>query len=81
MNNGKQIPIVRKLHLFLNKFGYLCCDERIHNAPVSSDTKFPYLMPKSHPLTRLLVYTVIQDQLQAGVSNTVAALRQQYWIL
>jgi len=75
-NSGKQISIVRKLHLFLDKFGYLCCGGRLHNALVSSDTKFPYLMPKNHPLTRLLVYMVHQDQLHAGVSNTVAALRQ-----
>ena len=37
-------------------------------------------MPKSHPLTRLIVYAVHQEQLHTGVSNTVAALRQQYWI-
>ena len=80
INNGKQIPIVRQLRLFLDKSGYLCCGGRIHNAPVSSDTKFPYLMPKNHPLTRLLVYTAHQEQMHAGVSNTLAALRQQYWI-
>jgi len=78
-SNGKQIPIVRQLDLFLDKSGYLRCGGRIHNAPVSSDTKFPYLMPKNH-LTRLLVYAVHKDQLHAGVSNTVTALRQQYWI-
>ena len=37
-------------------------------------------MPKNHLLTRLLVYAVHKDQLHAGVSNTVTALRQQYWI-
>ena len=79
-NKGKRIPIVRQLHLFLDELGYLCCGGRIHNAPVNSDTKFPYLMPKSHPLTRLIVYAVHQEQLHTGVSNTVAALRQQYWI-
>ena len=79
-NNGKRIPMVRQLRLFLDKFGYLCCGGRIHNAPVNSDTKFLYIMPKNHPLTRQLVYAVHQDQLQAGVSNTVVAWRQQYWI-
>ena len=79
-NNGKQIPIVRQLRLFLDKSGYLRCGGRIHNAPVSSDTKFPYLMPKNHLLTSLLVYAVHKDQLHTGVSNTVTALRQQYWI-
>ncbi|XP_065902524.1 uncharacterized protein [Dysidea avara] len=79
-NKGKRIPIIRQLRLFLDEFGYLRCGGRIHNAPVSSDTKFPYLMPKSHLLTRLIVYAVHQEQLHTGVSNTVAALRQQYWI-
>lgn len=79
-NHGKQMPIVKKLCWFLDKFGYLHCSGRIHNASVSPDVKFPYLMPKNHPLIRFLVYLVHQDQLHAGVSNTVVALRHHYRI-
>ena len=79
-NHSRRIPMVRQLRLFLDNLGYLRCGGRIHNAPVSSDTKFPYLLPKDHHLTRLIVYAVHKEQLHAGVSNTVAALRQRYWI-
>lgn len=46
---------------------------------MKADTKFPYLLPKSHHLTNLIVYAV-HAQLHAGVNSTVTAIRQQYWI-
>ena len=76
----KRSPLVRQLRLFLDSSEYVRCGGRIHNAPVNTDTKFPYLLPKSHHLTKLIVYAVHEHQLHAGVNSTVTALRQQYWI-
>ena len=53
---------------------------RIHNAPLDRNTKFPALLPKEYPLTKLIVYAVHKEQLHTGVNSTVAALRQEYWI-
>ena len=76
----KRLPIVRQLRLFLDQFGYIRCGGRIHNAPVKTDTRFPYLLPKHHHLTKLLVYSIHKQHLHVGVNSTVTALRQQYWI-
>ena len=76
----KRLSIVRQLRLFLDQSGYLRCGGRIHSAPVKTDTKFPYLLPRDHYLTKLLVYSIHKQHLHAGVNSTVTALRQQYWI-
>ena len=74
------LALVRQLRLFLDEKGIIRCGGRIHNAPVSRSTKFPSLLPKEHPLTKLIVYATHKEQLHAGVNSTVAALRQAYWI-
>ena len=40
-----RVLLVRQLRLFLDKHGLLRCGGRIHNAPLSEVTKFPYLLP------------------------------------
>ena len=40
--NTRRLPLVRQLQLYLDEAGYLRCGGRIHNAPVSETTKFPY---------------------------------------
>ena len=47
---------------------------------INKETKFPCLLPKKHPLTPLIVYYVHKAHLHAGVSATVTAIRQDYWI-
>ena len=76
----RRLPLVRQLRLFLDNKGTIRCGGRIHNAPLDDRTKFPALLPKEHPLTRLIVYSVHKEQLHTGVNGTVAALRQEYWI-
>ena len=77
---GKRLPLVRQLRLFMDNSDHLRCGGRIHNAPVDSDTKFPILLPKHHPFTKLIVLAVHKEQLHAGVAGTVASIRQRYWI-
>ena len=76
----RRLPLVRQLRLFLDNKGTIRCEGRIHNAPLDDHTKYPALLPKEHPLTRLIVYSVHKEQLHTGVNGTVAALRQEYWI-
>ena len=78
---NKRCPtLVRQLQLFLDDMGYLRCGGRIHNAPVSNTTKFPYLLPSRHALTTLIVLAAHATQLHGGVNRTVTALRQTFWI-
>ena len=56
--NTRRLPLVRQLRLFLDNKGIIRCGGRIHNAPLDDSTKFPALLPKEHPLTKLIVYAV-----------------------
>ena len=72
--------LVRQLRLFLDTQGYLRCGGRIHNAPVSEITKFPYLLPSRHQFSHLIILDVHVTLHHAGTSATLTALRQTYWI-
>lgn len=76
----KRLPLVRQLRLFLDGKGFLRCGGRIHNAPLTEDAKFPYLLPPRHPFTTLLVYSIHTQLYHAGVNTTVTTIRQSYWI-
>ena len=78
--NQKRLPLVRQLCLFLDDKGFLRCGGRIHNAPLTEDAKFPYLLPPQHPFTTLLVYSIHTQLYHAGVNSMVTTIRQSYWI-
>ena len=78
--SSSRLPLVRQLHLQLNDEGIIFCGGRIHNAPVSNLTKFPYLLPRRHRLTDLIVRDVHEKNFHAGTNSTVTYLRQRYWI-
>ncbi|XP_053399566.1 uncharacterized protein LOC128556996 [Mercenaria mercenaria] len=63
-SNTTKNPLVKQLPLFVDKNGIIRCEGRIHNAPLSDVTKFPYLLPNRHPLTRLIVLDTHENQLQ-----------------
>lgn len=79
-SNKPRLPLVRQLRLFLDTDGLIRCGGRIHNAPLSQDTKFPILLPKKHPITRHIVIQAHERQLHAGINATITELRQRYWI-
>ena len=78
--SSSRLPLVRQLRLHLTDEGLISCTGRIHNAPVSNLTKFPYLLPRKHPLTDLIVRDVHIKHFHAGTNSTVTYLRQMYWI-
>ena len=79
-NSSKRTLLVHQLRLFLDDRGFLRCSRRIHNAPISELTKFPYLLSPKHHFTKLLVYATHDKLHHTGVNSTVTALRQSYWI-
>ena len=79
VHNNKKCPVlVRQLQLFLDDEGYLRCGGRIHNAPVSRTTKFPYLLPPRHTMTNLILQAAHITQIHGGVNHTVTTLRQKF---
>ena len=79
-SNSTRLPLVKQLRLYLDQQGLLRCGGRIHNAPLEYDVKFPYLLPKKHVLTKLIVFDVHKNQLHSGVNSTITQIRQKYWI-
>jgi len=79
-SNSSRLPLIRQLRLHLNKDGIICCGGRIHNAPVSHQTKFPYLLPQKHRLTELIVRYIHEQHFHCGTNSTVTYLQQSYWL-
>ena len=79
-STSSRLPLVRQLRLYLNGNGVVRCGGRIHNAPLDYATKFPYLLPKKHELTKLIVFDAHENQLHSGVNSTITQLRQKFWI-
>ncbi|XP_052256360.1 uncharacterized protein LOC127861714 [Dreissena polymorpha] len=72
----KRHPLVRQLRLFVDDTGIIRCGGRIHNASVADVTRFPYILPRQHKLTNLIVQDAHENQLPAGTNATAT----QYWI-
>ena len=75
-----RLPLIQQLKLFIDKHSIIRCSGRIHNAQVDTETKFPCLLPKKHPLTTLIVHHIHKTHLHTGVNATVTSLRENYWI-
>ena len=78
--HSSQPPLVRQLRLYLDHTGLIRCGGRIHNTPLSESAKFPFLLPPKDPFTLLLIWHAHKQQHHAGVSMTLTALRQMYWV-
>jgi len=72
--------IVKLLKLFIDEADCIRCRGRIHNAPVSEDTKFPLLLPKKHHFTTLVIRHAHETLKHSGTNATVTFLTQKFWI-
>ena len=72
--------LVKQLCLFLDDAKLIRCGGRIHNAPTTDLSKFPCLLPSKHPVTKMIVVDTHKRLHHGGVSVTVMALRQVFWI-
>ena len=79
-SQSPRLPLVRQLRLFLDEDQLIRCGGRIHNAPLSELTKFPYLLPSKHRFTNLVISQAHVMQHHSGVNSTLTTIRQQYWI-
>ncbi|XP_065895951.1 uncharacterized protein [Dysidea avara] len=72
--------LVRQLRLFLDTDGLLRCGGHIHNTPVNETTKFPYMLPPRHSLSKLAIVDIHVRLCHSGTTKTLTDLRQSYWI-
>jgi hypothetical protein len=72
--------LINQLRLYLDQSGLIRLNGRLHNADIGMDTKFPYLMPRRHPLTDLVIQQAHVVTLHSGMQSTVTWIRQRFWI-
>jgi len=77
VKNNHSTTIDSSITPLLNSDSLICCGGRIHNAPVSDSAKFPYLLPRKHPLTELIVHDIHKRHFHTGTNSTVT---QMHWI-
>ena len=72
---------VNQFGLYLDDKGLLRCKGRVGNAILSSTNKHPYLLPPNHPFSNLLILHIHSKIKHSGIRDTLATLREVYWIL
>ncbi len=62
--------------------GLLRVDRRLRHAELPYESKHPVILPKEHPITKLVVRSV-HEQLGhgTGVEHTLCELRSRFWVL
>jgi len=74
------VSYLRNLRVSVDEHGLIRCDTRIKWAKLSRSEAEPILLVKRSPLTRLIILQIHENNLHAGTSHTLAALRRQYWL-
>ncbi|KRY08159.1 hypothetical protein T12_7544 [Trichinella patagoniensis] len=72
---------LRPLSPFLDEAGTLRVGGRLEKSNLPLTEKHPAILPNEHEMTRGLILRCHLRQLHAGVSQTLATLRQRYWVL
>ena len=74
------LPLIRQLRLYLDDNAVLRCRGRLESAPLDDQSKFPVLLPKNEHFTSLVALAAPAQVLHSGVRETLAQLREKYWI-
>jgi hypothetical protein len=80
---GRQVNSKSKLKLlnpFIVNSGMIRVGGRLSNSQYPHDKKYPIVLPKGH-VTRLILENTHRDQLHAGPTATLAAVREKFWPL
>jgi len=78
---GKGIPdALRKLRPIL-VFSLLRVSGRLQYSPLSVDTKHPFILPKRHHVTELIIHHYHSKVCHCGTQYVFAATREKFWIV
>ncbi|KAJ8889414.1 hypothetical protein PR048_008913 [Dryococelus australis] len=72
---------IRKLSPFIDKAGLPRVGGRLHNSDLPFEQKHPALLPKSHPLTSLIIRHYQNTNHHPGLHTLQGILWKQFWIL
>ena len=56
-------------------------DGRLQNSPLSVDTKHPFILPKRHHVTELIIHHYHSKVGHCGKQYVLAATREKFWIV
>jgi transposase InsO family protein len=70
----------KQLCLSLDKKGVLRCSGRMQHSGLSENRKYPIVLPREGEVTRLVVYDAHERVLHGGVNDTMAFVRQRFWV-
>jgi len=80
IEENKSHCLKQQLGLKIDDLGILRCYGRVLNATITDSAKYPKLLPWREHLTSLLITEVHQRLIYAGVTHTLAQIREEYWI-
>ena len=81
-SGGKNMGPLKKLgSVFVDADGIIRCSTRLEHADVPNSVKCPKLLPKCDPYTQLVIQSFHEQLLHAGVKQTLAELRYEYWVV
>ena len=80
MRDGKSSNMTDQLNLMIDEQGLLRCQGRYQNTELTQGAKCPKLLPSKEPYTRLVIEYIHCKVLHSGVAQTLAEVRQEYWI-
>ena len=78
--SNKELKELQALNPYLAD-GILRAGGRLKNAILSNNQKYPITLPKSHPLTDLVVMMHHEEQGHMGTSQVLASLNEEYCII
>ena len=79
--NGDTVHYKGQLVLFLNDEHKICCKSRLNQSELPSSMTNPVLLPTKHRFTELLVMDRHNAVHHNGTPETLAAVRERYWII
>ena len=72
---------VDQFGLYLDESQILRCRGRINNSSLCLGAKNPILLPYNHHYVNLLIIHVHRKLKHSGIGDTLASIREQYWVL
>lgn len=70
-----------QLEPHLGEDGLLRAGGRLKRAPLSTDSKYPVLLPRDHRITELIVRETHENKAgHSGREHTLAVIRQEFWV-
>ena len=84
LKGGGTLPIKNKispLSPFIDDAGVLRVGGRIVNAPIPHNAKHQLILPKDHPVTKLIIIHEHRRNAHVGREHVLASLREKFWIV